>query len=1548
MSRYGNVKAGAYNKLNVDSENEDTSEKLNDVERILTKMGISIRKTNLEFKDFDEVMDNIAEKWDTMDNVSKKAIANAFAGIRQQESFLILAENYDKYKGLLEVSENSQGTAERKYQSYKESYAAAKNELTATLERIANSSEISKLLTTLTKQLTGILDFFQGAYKFFPAILSALSYLRTIQGKNIFQTAARMWEQRKQGNNGFGGQNIDGSIRNPFARMRNKFADVRAGMRAREYDKMGDDEKSQQRKKKLQEQDAKYQKQLQDRDMKYRQKILKNTEKELINKKSILNMAEQEALKKEIVTDEAENQKTLESVKSTLAQEGLLAEGEKLTYEKAIAIQESGVLKDREAGKQLEDIIVKNRMDGSTQQAYANNAANAKSKFRAAGGLNGNSGFMKGITVASAIANTLTTAFSQFSTAANTHEYGGETVESSKEAQKAGSRASAVISMLPFLGSVIGPIVGESVAARIDMQRDMINYSSKKSTENLNILKGIDNSLEQIQSTEANSLERSKAVKEFKTQIFDEENKNLRKMLQKHLGNDNLSSILNSINSNTSESVEAMKKLQIAQIRAEKEQIANKYASTDYEQTQELGDLLSQYEKYEGAGHADTVGSHIGIGIGTGAGAGALAGSMVLPGVGTAIGALIGGVLGGITGIFTGISAAKAEDEQDKHDYRGKSSWQSMSLYEKIDYINEEMQKKQDEGESTTIYSDMLNVLQRQMSLQSQIIDEMNDLTLQQALVETKINGSYLTEMSTEQLKGLVVNSKTGMAGGIEGILTAYANQIGTDLLDVDVWDESGKKLSVSGYEYLYKKLKELGDEEINAVLSGEAFTLEEALKLRNKYGADSIQVQKILRSFADSLNLTTDQLDGVLDKYGKLTLAETYLSTQDLATKTEEMANLMSSVANGAGEISGWMETIINQFPDLVYYMGNMPEMFDQAIIKIKQFSHEYINAQYQSIMDNSELFNTIEDELYKNITDSVGEATVDALRGKNVQKLSQVMQWAQGQVTDGGVLSKTAKTVLEEVKAIADEAGMKVVSNTLKQYYDMLINFRTQQIDKQIEGLESQKEVLKEITNQREYENKLVEARLKLEDANKQKKRVYRAGIGWTYQSDQQAIETAQKELENLQNEKKISELDARIATLQGQKTELSEMYEKENYENLRKIYEASERQGDIAQGTNSAISTLKTSVDGISTSLSELIDAQMKTLASDKKEAVTKAQEAWATLQKATPGTSAYNTALENFHSAMSDAEENGLLRENLFSTNEKGEKVLSWGTYGRTDGRIGKDSNPWDVYQGDITSQKMTESKYISIQSPRGWYTGYTGDFASSSDKSEMLKMAKIFGRLQNNIRVWDNKGNRYSINGNDPAYTLDIEENSLDDYFNNLSKATNKNEFVIGGIGDEVGGQALYYKNGMIYKLVNNNVPHLKWTKNSSFKFPDQNALGTLGLQNDSVSLINELGTEAIITPQGTLTALPSRTGIVPADVTKNLWELGEVAPSLINILDGKLSPDKIGKSVFDGIINDDSFNIDNLVMNVSADSSFDVDKFVSLIRSRVVLTKNSK
>ena len=121
---------------------------------------------------------------------------------------------------------------------------------------------------------------------------------------------------------------------------------------------------------------------------------------------------------------------------------------------------------------------------------------------------------------------------------------------------------------------------------------------------------------------------------------------------------------------------------------------------------------------------------------------------------------------------------------------------------------------------------------------------------------------------------------------------------------------------------------------------------------------------------------------------------------------------------------------------------------------------------------------------------------------------------------------------------------------------------------------------------------------------------------------------------------------------------------------------------------------------------------------------------------------------------------------------------------------------------------------------------------------------------------------------------------------------------------------------------------------------------DWNQEGTLDLLPGLTGL-NEIGTEAIVTPSGTITALPTHTGIVPADITKNLWELGEVAPEIMRVMRLHLIPDSLGSNSF-GNTTDESFNIDNLTMNVSADDSFDADAFVDSIKARVALTKNIK
>ena len=118
-------------------------------------------------------------------------------------------------------------------------------------------------------------------------------------------------------------------------------------------------------------------------------------------------------------------------------------------------------------------------------------------------------------------------------------------------------------------------------------------------------------------------------------------------------------------------------------------------------------------------------------------------------------------------------------------------------------------------------------------------------------------------------------------------------------------------------------------------------------------------------------------------------------------------------------------------------------------------------------------------------------------------------------------------------------------------------------------------------------------------------------------------------------------------------------------------------------------------------------------------------------------------------------------------------------------------------------------------------------------------------------------------------------------------------------------------------------------------------------LGSESIPSDQNVVINEQGTEAIITPQGTITSLPAHTGIVPADITSNLWQLGELAPSILRSLGG---PSNLlsGSVSNHSVMTDESFNVNTINMTVEADSSFDPQAFVNAIKTRISLTKNNK
>lgn len=169
FSRMSNVKAGEL----IDPE---SAESLNDVETSLMSLGIKLRDNKSEFRNFGEVLDEIASKWQSFSDVQRAAVSSAIGGTRQRENVVALFENYSKVKDLEKTAYESSGTAMEKYSIYQESIAAKQQELTARFEQF-----YSILLNS------GVISFF---YDLGNVIMNFMTALDGTSGKIILITAA--------------------------------------------------------------------------------------------------------------------------------------------------------------------------------------------------------------------------------------------------------------------------------------------------------------------------------------------------------------------------------------------------------------------------------------------------------------------------------------------------------------------------------------------------------------------------------------------------------------------------------------------------------------------------------------------------------------------------------------------------------------------------------------------------------------------------------------------------------------------------------------------------------------------------------------------------------------------------------------------------------------------------------------------------------------------------------------------------------------------------------------------------------------------------------------------------------------------------------------------------------------------------------------------------------------------------------------------------------------------------------------------------------------
>lgn len=170
----------------------------NKVDTALQSIGMTLKDTNGQFRDFDDVIEELASKWDTLSSVQQRYIATIFAGNRQQSRFLALVSNYDRYMEVSAAAANAEDAGLLQYSKTLDSLETKLNNLSTSFQQfymsLANGGTFGGAIEGITKFIEGLNKL--GNFSAIANIAGIISSLRLV-GKTAVTTFTTTTSQIK-------------------------------------------------------------------------------------------------------------------------------------------------------------------------------------------------------------------------------------------------------------------------------------------------------------------------------------------------------------------------------------------------------------------------------------------------------------------------------------------------------------------------------------------------------------------------------------------------------------------------------------------------------------------------------------------------------------------------------------------------------------------------------------------------------------------------------------------------------------------------------------------------------------------------------------------------------------------------------------------------------------------------------------------------------------------------------------------------------------------------------------------------------------------------------------------------------------------------------------------------------------------------------------------------------------------------------------------------------------------------------------------------------
>lgn len=129
------------------------------VETALKSVGVALRDSQGQFRDLDQVIIELGERWSSLDSATKRYLGTIIAGNRQQSRFLALMENYDRFTEIQESAMNAEDASVLQYAKTLDSLETKLNQISNSFQQfymsILNGPVIGSFLSFLNQVITG-------------------------------------------------------------------------------------------------------------------------------------------------------------------------------------------------------------------------------------------------------------------------------------------------------------------------------------------------------------------------------------------------------------------------------------------------------------------------------------------------------------------------------------------------------------------------------------------------------------------------------------------------------------------------------------------------------------------------------------------------------------------------------------------------------------------------------------------------------------------------------------------------------------------------------------------------------------------------------------------------------------------------------------------------------------------------------------------------------------------------------------------------------------------------------------------------------------------------------------------------------------------------------------------------------------------------------------------------------------------------------------------------------------------------------------------------